>query len=153
LVILCVILVWVGRYSIELNGDRVDAGDILAGFGDDALIAITALMILACGLETTNALQPVGRALAELWRIRPKLAFITDSEPAQAVPELSVGDGEKVLAVYLPMSYQIGGYALFLPERCLQRIEMPVEEAMRMVLTAGVNRPRAENPQAQQPVA
>jgi hypothetical protein len=30
---------------------------------------------------------------------------------------------------------------------------MPVEEAMRMVLTAGVNRPRAENPQAQQPVA
>jgi di/tricarboxylate transporter len=76
LVILCVILVWVGRYSIELNGDRVDAGDILAGFGDDALIAITALMILARGLETTNALQPVGRALAELWRIRPKLAFL-----------------------------------------------------------------------------
>jgi uncharacterized membrane protein len=72
------------------------------------------------------------------------IGFITDSEPAQAVPELRVGDGEKVLAVYLPMSYQIGGYALFLPERCLQRIEMSVEEAMRMVLTAGMNRPRAE---------
>lgn len=72
------------------------------------------------------------------------IGFITDWEPAQAVPELSVGDGEKVVAVYLPMSYQIGGYALFLPERCLQRIEMPVEAAMRMVLTAGMNRPRAK---------
>ena len=75
------------------------------------------------------------------------IGFITDSEPAQAVPELSPDDSEKVLAVYLPMSYQIGGYALFLPERCLQRIEMSVEEAMRMVLTAGMNRPRAEIPQ------
>ena len=76
------------------------------------------------------------------------IGFITDSEPAQAVPELSPGDGEKVLTVYLPMSYQIGGYALFLPERCLQRIEMSVEEAMRMVLTAGMNRPPAEIPHA-----
>jgi len=81
------------------------------------------------------------------------IGFITDWEPAQAVPELSVGDGERVLAVYLPMSYQIGGYALFLPERCLQRIEMSVEAAMRMVLTAGMNRSRAEIPQVQEPVA
>jgi uncharacterized membrane protein len=76
------------------------------------------------------------------------IGFITDPEPAQAVPELSVGDAEKVLAVYLPMSYQIGGYTLFLPERCLQRIEMSVEEAMRMVLTASMNQPRPEIPQA-----
>jgi uncharacterized membrane protein len=81
------------------------------------------------------------------------IGFITDSEPAQAVPELSVGDGEKVLAVYLPMSYQIGGYALFLPERCLQRIEMSVEEAMRMVLTAGMNRPPVETPRVRELVA
>jgi uncharacterized membrane protein len=80
------------------------------------------------------------------------IGFITDSEPRQAVPELDVGDGEKVLAVYLPMSYQIGGYALFLPERCLLRIEMSVEEAMRLVLTAGMNRPRPEVLQVQERV-
>jgi hypothetical protein len=34
------------------------------------------------------------------------------------------------------------GYTLFLPERYLQRLEMPVEAAMRMVLTAGMNRSR-----------
>jgi uncharacterized membrane protein len=81
------------------------------------------------------------------------IGFITDSGPAQAVPELSVGDDEKVLAVYLPMSYQIGGYALFLPERYLQRIEMPVEEAMRLVLTAGMTRPRPEDLQVQERVS
>jgi uncharacterized membrane protein len=71
------------------------------------------------------------------------IGFITDTAPAQAVPELTRED-EPVLAVYLPMSYQIGGYALYLPERCLQRLEMSVEEGMRMVLTAGMNRPRTE---------
>ena len=65
--------------------------------------------------------------------------------PAQAIPELTLG-GETVLAVYLPMSYQIGGYTLYLPERCIQRLEMSVEEGMRMVLTAGMNRPARDSP-------
>ena len=73
------------------------------------------------------------------------IGFITDAKPGEAVPELNRDDDETVVAVYLPMSYQIGGYALYLPERCLQRLEMPVEQAMRMVLTAGMNRPRTQN--------
>jgi uncharacterized membrane protein len=77
------------------------------------------------------------------------IGFITDPAPAQAVPELNVGDGEAVLAVYLPMSYQIGGYALYLPERYVQRLDMSVEEAMRIVLTAGMNRSRVDGPPAQ----
>jgi uncharacterized membrane protein len=71
------------------------------------------------------------------------VGFITDATPARSVPELSA-DGEKVVAVYLPMSYQIGGYTVYLPERYLRRLAMPVEEAMRMVLTAGMNRPRED---------
>jgi uncharacterized membrane protein len=76
------------------------------------------------------------------------IGFITDAAPAEAVPELALDDGETVLAVYLPMSYQIGGYTLYIPERCLQRLEMPVEAGMRMVLTAGMNRPRTDSPPA-----
>jgi hypothetical protein len=53
------------------------------------------------------------------------IGFITHTAPAQAVPELTLDDGETVVALYLPMSYQIGGYALHLPECCLQRLEMP----------------------------
>jgi hypothetical protein len=34
---------------------------------------------------------------------------------------------------------------LYFPERCLRRLEMSVEEAMRMVLTAGMNRLRTDS--------
>ncbi len=42
------------------------------------------------------------------------------------------------VAVYCPMSYQIGGYTLFLPRTCLEPIEMPFEEAMRLAVTGGI---------------
>lgn len=51
---------------------------------------------------------------------------------------LSRGDDE--VAVYLPMSYQIGGYTLLLPRRYLTPLEMSFEDAMRFVITAGVSR-------------
>jgi uncharacterized membrane protein len=42
--------------------------------------------------------------------------------------------------VYLPFSYQIGGYTLFLPRSCLTPIDMSFENAMKLVLTGGVAR-------------
>lgn len=74
--ILCVILLWFETYAIDYGGERVRAGDILSGFGNEALIAVVSLMILARSLEVTNALQPVGQVLAGLWRLRPRLAFL-----------------------------------------------------------------------------
>jgi uncharacterized membrane protein len=50
-----------------------------------------------------------------------------------------LGSAETV-AVYLPMSYQIGGYMLLLPREQLEKIDMPVHEALRFTLTAGVSR-------------
>jgi len=43
--------------------------------------------------------------------------------------------GERV-AVYLPMSYMIGGYTLFVPREWLTPLDMSVEEAMRSSLIA-----------------
>jgi uncharacterized membrane protein len=43
--------------------------------------------------------------------------------------------GDRV-AVYLPMSYMIGGYSLFVPREWLTPINMSVEEAMRSSLIA-----------------
>jgi di/tricarboxylate transporter len=74
--ILCVIVLWFEIYSIEYDGERIRAGNFLAGFGNDALIAVVSLMVLARSLEVTNALHPIGRVLAGLWRSRPKLAFL-----------------------------------------------------------------------------
>jgi len=48
-------------------------------------------------------------------------------------------EAEEPVAVYLPMSYQIGGYTLYLPRACLTPVDMPFEEAMRLAVTAGVS--------------
>ena len=45
------------------------------------------------------------------------------------------------IAVYLPMSYQIGGYTVFLPAECLTPLDLSFEDAMRFVVTAGMSRP------------
>jgi uncharacterized membrane protein len=46
------------------------------------------------------------------------------------------------VAVYMPMSYQIGGYTLFLPRSALTPLDIPFETAMRLVLTGGVSQQR-----------
>ncbi len=47
-------------------------------------------------------------------------------------------DAEDAIAVYMPMSYQIGGYTLYLSRSCLTPLNMPFEEAMRLAVTGGV---------------
>jgi len=63
------------------------------------------------------------------------IGFITDPNPSQLVAE---GDPADRVAVYLPMSYQVGGYTLLLPRDRLRPLNLKVEDAMRLVLTAGV---------------
>jgi uncharacterized membrane protein len=46
--------------------------------------------------------------------------------------------GEGEVAVYLPMSYQIGGYTVFMPRSQITPVAMSREQAMRFVLTAGL---------------
>ena len=48
---------------------------------------------------------------------------------------------EDPVAVYMPMSYQIGGYTLFLPRSALIPLDIPFEQAMRLVLTGAVTNP------------
>lgn len=47
-------------------------------------------------------------------------------------------NSDELVAVYVPMSYQIGGFTLMLPWTRLEKIDMNVQDAMRMVLTAGI---------------
>jgi uncharacterized membrane protein len=54
--------------------------------------------------------------------------------------ENTSGDNNAALvAVYLPMSYQIGGYTVYVPRERLTTLDMPLEDAMRMVLTGGAS--------------
>jgi len=52
---------------------------------------------------------------------------------------------EDPVAVYMPMSYQIGGYTLFLPRSSLTPLDMPFEQAMRLVLTGAVTKQREDS--------
>ena len=45
---------------------------------------------------------------------------------------------EKRVLVYLPMSYQIGGYMVSVPRNRIQPLDMSVEDALRLTVTAGV---------------
>ena len=53
---------------------------------------------------------------------------------------------EDPVAVYMPMSYQIGGYTLFLPRSALTALDIPFEQAMRLVLTGAVTKRREDDP-------
>lgn len=66
------------------------------------------------------------------------IGFLT-SEKVQDLPGLP--DSEQIAAVYLPMSYQIGGYTAYLPLSKVEPIDMSFEDAMRRVLTAGLSKP------------
>jgi uncharacterized membrane protein len=63
------------------------------------------------------------------------LGFVTREDLTTTSPDL---DSEQV-AVYLPMSYQIGGFTVFVPRASLTPVAMSVEAAMRFAMTAGVS--------------
>jgi len=58
----------------------------------------------------------------------------------QKNPEKFMGEREKGrVAVYLPMSYQIGGFTVFVnPDQIEEIHEMTVEDVLKLTLTAGV---------------
>jgi di/tricarboxylate transporter len=101
LFVLIVILVWFEFFSIEMNGARVRAQDFLAGFGNEALITISALMILTKSLESTGALQPISHVLARLWTVRPQLAFLTTMVTAAGLSMFL--NNTPVVAAILPL--------------------------------------------------
>jgi uncharacterized membrane protein len=74
------------------------------------------------------------------------IGFVTDDHAAEVLPELVVDEEKEaanpLVSVYMPMSYMVGGYTLYVPSDRLTPIDISIEEAMRVALTAGVNRPR-----------
>jgi uncharacterized membrane protein len=64
-----------------------------------------------------------------------QLGFLTREDFAD-LP--GIGDGK--VAVYLPMSYQLGGFTLLVPRARVREVEMSAEDALRFCITAGVGR-------------
>jgi uncharacterized membrane protein len=79
--------------------------------------------------------EGLGQVVAVTYNGMEMVGFITQSDP-QRLPE-SFREQDKVL-VYLPMSYMIGGFTLFIPREHVRPLNMSMEEAMRFALTAGI---------------
>jgi len=62
------------------------------------------------------------------------------------LPDGVTGDAEQQVAVYLPMSYQIGGFTVVVPSASVTPVDMTTEEALRFALTAGVTTKKQGKP-------
>jgi di/tricarboxylate transporter len=59
------------------DGERLlRPADFFSGFGNEALVAICALMMVGKALETTGALQPLANVVGKAWATRPVLALL-----------------------------------------------------------------------------
>ena len=66
-----------------------------------------------------------------------RLMGLVTREDFAGLPE-GIGD-EQTVAVYLPMSYQLGGFTVMVPRTKIRPVDMKVDEAMQFVLTAAVS--------------
>jgi len=64
------------------------------------------------------------------------IGFVTQDDAS----ELGIVEAkDDLVAVYFPMSYQIGGYTALVPRSRIEPLDIPVEAAMRLVLTGGIS--------------
>jgi uncharacterized membrane protein len=63
------------------------------------------------------------------------IGFVTREDLVGLPKEIG---GKDKIAVYLPMSYQLGGYTIIVPRSAVKPLDMSLEEATRFVLTGGV---------------
>jgi len=63
------------------------------------------------------------------------LGFVTREDLTTTSSDLD----QDQIAVYLPMSYQLGGFTIIVSRSMLSPVAMSVEEAMRWAMTAGVS--------------
>ncbi len=133
---------------ILLVGMIVDAYIVkrLIRSGESLLARIPIVKTIFGALKDFTRFLPAnnkGRDLKRvvLWRFGTArlVGFVTEDH---LNPRLFGANGEDIVAVYFPMSYQIGGYTLYLHKSDLEETQLSVEEAMRMVLIGGVTSQR-----------
>jgi len=78
LAILSILVVGFAIFPYQQDGVTVlGPVDFFAGFGNEALVAICALMMVGKALETTGALQPLANVVGRAWSTRPVVALLT----------------------------------------------------------------------------
>jgi uncharacterized membrane protein len=119
------------------------AGKILLRYWNDFLGRIPFVKTLYGGFRDVVSLLPSGSGekrdlqrvvLARFADVRA-IGFVT-REDVPAV--LHAHGGGDWVTVYFPMSYAFGGYTIYLPRERIEPLDISVEDAMRLAITAGL---------------
>lgn len=91
----------------------------------------------------SNGQQKHPVVLVDMGNLGQIVGFVTSAQLPNTVKDHY---GEKdMVAVYLPMSYMVGGYTLFIERSKLTPLDWSFEDAMRFSLTAGVSQSQARD--------
>jgi len=113
----------------------------LLGMGEELLLRVPVVKTVYSAIRDMTRLVNTDKKKGDLDRVVTldygpgKLIGFVTQEHANTI---GIGGGEDMIAVYLPMSYQIGGYTLYVSRSKVHETDLTVEQAMRIVLTGGV---------------
>jgi uncharacterized membrane protein len=119
------------------------AGKIFLKYWDEFLGRIPFVKTLYGGFRDVVSLLPSGSGekrdlqrvvLARFAEVHA-IGFVTREDVPAA---LRAHGGDGWVTVYFPMSYAFGGYTLYLPRDHVQPLDISVEDAMRLAITAGL---------------
>jgi uncharacterized membrane protein len=113
----------------------------LLGMGEELLLRVPVVKTVYSAIRDMTRLVNTDKKKGELDRVVTLdfgfgrlIGFVTQEH----ANTLGIGGGEDLVAVYLPMSYQIGGYTIYISRSRVTETDLTVEQAMRIVLTGGV---------------
>ena len=133
----------IGFLLLFLVGLAVNAFIVrrVLGFGEELLLRVPVVKTVYSAIRDMTRLVNTEKKKGDLDRVVTLdfgfgmlIGFVTQEH----ANTLGIGGGEDLVAVYLPMSYQIGGYTIYIPRSRLVETDLSVEQAMRIVLTGGV---------------
>ena len=135
----------VGFLLVLLAGVMVNAYVVrrLLRLGESMLARIPIVKTIFGALKDITLFLPASGKARDLKRVvvwhmgsAQLIGFVTEE---QVNTRLFGAAAAELVAVYFPMSYQIGGYTLYLHKDELKETDLSVEEAMRLVLIGGVS--------------
>jgi uncharacterized membrane protein len=113
----------------------------LLGFGEELLLRVPVVKTVYSAIRDMTRLVNTDKKKGDLDRVVTidvgpgrLIGFVTQEH----ANTLGLGGGDDLIAVYMPMSYQIGGYTIYVPRSRVTETDLTVEQAMRIALTGGV---------------
>jgi uncharacterized membrane protein len=111
------------------------------GMGEELLLRVPVVKTVYSAIRDMTRLVNTDKKKGDLDRVvtldygpGKLIGFVTQEHAST----LGIGGDDDMVAVYLPMSYQIGGYTIYVSRSKVSETDLTVEQAMRIVLTGGV---------------